>query len=252
MKYKNLYVNGCSFSCGNGLDLIEIKDLYKNKLQIDIPNHLDFAYPNIFAKKYNLSITNEAVPGGSLNRMIRKTYGYIFNNTDKLKDTLFILELPPMWRDEFYSNKLDRLVNVTWGTIKHPDSDLTNIRNGYDVSDILSIHKDLENYFKNFIDVDFEEKKSMKNMLGLLSYIILNDLNYVLIDCSGFDDFLKKNGLKDDYNFLWFDNKKMHHWIDDNKLRISDELNIEIDRHAGVKGNQIIAQILEEYIIEKF
>ena len=133
------------------MDLIEIKELYKNKLGINIPNHLDFAYPNILAEKYKLSITNEAVPGGSLNRMIRKTYRYIFNNTDVLKDTLFVLELPPMWRDEFYSTKLDRLINVTWGTIKHPESDLTNIRNGYDVSDILAIHKDLENYFKNFI-----------------------------------------------------------------------------------------------------
>ena len=251
MKFKKLYVNGCSFSCGNGLDLIEIKKLYKEKKGIDIVNHLNFAYPNIFAKKYGIEIINDAIPGGSLNRMIRKTYGYIFNNTDSLKDTLFILELPPMWRDEFYSNKLDRLLNITWGTIKHPDTDLTNIRNGYDVSDILSIHKDLENYFKNFIDIDFEEKKSMKNMLGLLSYLIINDLNYILIDCSGFDDFLKKNSLKDDYNFLWFDNKKMHHWIDDNKLRISDELDIEIDRHAGIDGNKIIAEKLEEYINKK-
>jgi hypothetical protein len=252
VNFKNLYVNGCSFSCGNGLDLIEIKQLYKDKLSIDIDNHLNFAYPNILAKKYNLSIINEAVPGGSLNRMIRKTYNYIFNNVDILSDTLFVLEIPPMWRDEFYSNKLDRLINVTWGTLKHPHSDLTNIRNGYDVSDILSIHGDLENYFKNFVDIDFEEKKSMKNMLGLLSYLIINNLNYILIDCSGFDDFLKKNGLKDEYNFLWFDNKKMHHWIDDNKLRISDELNIEIDRHAGIEGNKIIAERLEEYINKKF
>ena len=230
MSFNSIYVNGSSFSCGNGLDLIEIKKIYKEKLNIEIQNHIDFSYPNIIATNFKTKIINEAVPGGSLNRLIRKTYQFIFDKKNISKNTLFILELPPMWRDEFYSNKLDRLVNITWGTIKHPDTDLTNIRNGYDVSDILAIHKDLENYFKNFIDIDFEEKKSMKNMLGLLSYLIVNDLNYILIDCSGFDDFLKKNSLKDDYNFLWFDNKKMHHWIDDNKLRISDELNIEIDR----------------------
>ena len=252
MYFDKIYSNGCSFSCAGGLNWEEVKFQYKNKLNITIHNHLDFAYPNILAKKYEIDIINDAVPGGSLNRMIRKTYNHIFNNTDSLKDTLFILELPPMWRDEFYSNKLDRLVNITWGTIKHPDTDLTNIRNGYDVSDILAIHKDLENYFKNFIDIDFEEKKSMKNMLGLLSYLIINNLNYILIDCTGFDDFLKKNGLKDDYNFLWFDSKKMHHWIDDNQLRISDELDIEIDRHAGINGNKIIAEKLEEYINKKF
>ena len=43
----------------------------------------------------------------------------------------------------------------------------------------------------------------------------------------------------------------MHHWIDDNKLRISDELDIEIDRHAGIDGNKIIAEKLEEYINKK-
>ena len=68
-----------------------------------------------------------------------------------------------MRRDKL--NYSHALINVTWGTIKHPESDLTNIRNGYDVSDILAIHKDLENYFKNFIDIDFEEKKAMKKRL---------------------------------------------------------------------------------------
>ena len=40
--------------------------------------------------------------------------------------------------------------------------------------------------------------------------------------------------------------------IDDNKLRISDELQIEIDRHAGIEGNKLIVEILEEYLNKKF
>ena len=88
---------------------------------------------------------------------------YYFENSLKKnisKNTLFILELPPMWRDEFYSNKLDRFINITWGTIKNPTKDLTNIRNGYDVSDILKIYDDLTDCFDNFINVDLETKKS--------------------------------------------------------------------------------------------
>ena len=252
MKFKNVYVNGCSFSCGNGLDLIEIKKLYKEKKGIDISNHLDFAYPNIFAKKYGIDITNEAVPGGSLNRMIRKTYGYLFNNTNTLKDTLFILELPPMWRDEFYSNKLDRFINITWGTIKNPTKDLTNIRNGYDVSDILKIYDDLTNCFDNFINVDLEAKKSFINLLGLISYMSNIGLKFILIDCAGFKEFLNHNAITNDYNFLFFDNKKMHHWIVDNKLTINDELGVKIDTHAGIVGNKKIASILSEYIKNNF
>ena len=149
MSFNSIYVNGSSFSCGNGLDLIEIKKIYKEKLNIEIQNHIDFSYPNIIATNFETKIINEAVPGGSLNRLIRKTYQFIFDKKNISKNTLFILELPPMWRDEFYSNKLDRFINITWGTIKNPTKDLTNIRNGYDVSDILKIYDDLTNCFDN-------------------------------------------------------------------------------------------------------
>jgi len=252
MSFNSIYVNGSSFSCGNGLDLIEIKKIYKEKLNIEIPNHIDFSYPNIIATNFKTKIINEAVPGGSLNRLIRKTYQFIFDKKNISKNTLFILELPPMWRDEFYSNKLDRFINITWGTIKNPTKDLTNIRNGYDVSDILKIYDDLTNCFDNFINVDLEAKKSFINLLGLISYMSNVGLKFILIDCAGFKEFLNHNAITNDYNFLFFDNKKMHHWIVDNKLTINDELGVKIDAHAGIVGNKKIASILSEYIKNNF
>ena len=181
-------------------------------------------------------------------------YGYrnFPGEKDQSKNTLFILELPPMWRDEFYSNKLDRFINITWGTIKDPTKDLTNIRNGYDVSDILKIYDDLTNCFDNFINVDLEAKKSFINLLGLISYMSNIGLKFILIDCAGFKEFLNHNAITNDYNFLFFDNKKMHHWIVDNKLTINDELGVKIDTHAGIVGNEKIASILSEYIKNNF
>ncbi len=44
---------------------------------------------------------NATTASYSLNRMIRKTYNYIFNNVDILSDTLFVLEIPPMWREPY-------------------------------------------------------------------------------------------------------------------------------------------------------
>ena len=52
MSFNSIYVNGSSFSCGNGLDLIEIKKIYKEKLNIEIQNHIDFSYPNIIATNF--------------------------------------------------------------------------------------------------------------------------------------------------------------------------------------------------------
>ena len=80
MKYKMLYVNGCSFSCAGGLNWEDVKSQYKSKLNITIDNHLDFAYPNILAKKLGVDIINEGAPGGSVTRMLRKTYDYLLEN----------------------------------------------------------------------------------------------------------------------------------------------------------------------------
>ena len=71
-----LYVNGCSFSCAGGLDIIEVKDLYLEK-DILIHNHLDFAWPTILSKKLNIELINDSVQGGSLNRLIRTTYEHL-------------------------------------------------------------------------------------------------------------------------------------------------------------------------------
>ena len=247
MKYKMLYVNGCSFSCSGGLNWEDVKSQYKSKLNITIDNHLDFAYPNIVAKELNIDIINDSIQGGSLNRLIRRTYEYIYKND--VTKTLFILELPPMWRDELYSFKLDRLVNITWGVIKNPNTDKTEIANGYDSKDINYVYRDIINYFDNFVDIDFETNKSMNNLLGLLSYMQLNNISFKLLDCCDFESFLKTHNLKNNYDFVKFDGKSINNWFKDEKLSINDELAISIDNHLGIEGNKIAANILLKNII---
>ena len=64
MSFNSIYVNGSSFSCGNGLDLIEIKKIYKEKLNIEIQNHIDFSYPNMIASNFKTKIMKAYVfPG---------------------------------------------------------------------------------------------------------------------------------------------------------------------------------------------
>jgi hypothetical protein len=238
MYFDKIYVNGCSFSCAGGLNWEEVKFQYKNKLNILIDNHLDFAYPTIVAKELNIPITNESAQGGSLNRLIRMTYEYIYKND--VSKTLFILELPPMWRDELYSFRLNRLMNITWGVIKNPNTDKTEIANGYNSKDINYVYRDIINYFDNFVNIDFETDNSMNNLLGLLSK---------LLDCCDFESFLKTHNLKKDYDFVKFDGKSINNWFKDEKLSINDELGINIDNHLGIEGNKIAANILLKNII---
>lgn len=250
MKFDKIYVNGCSFSCAGGLHWDTHKKLYKDKLSIDIDNHMDLSYPTLIANYFNVQITNESVPGGSINRLVRKTYEYLFKNISSLKGTLIILEVPPMWRDELWSNKLDRTLNITSGLLHYPDSDLTDISNGYGKHEFKKIYNEVLTYFDSFVNPDFEDKKSYNSLIGLISYIKSLNIDVIILDNSTFHNYITKNGLKQsDYNFCFFENIQMYNWFRIKKLTIDDELEMKnVDGHAGIKGNQEISKIVINYI----
>jgi hypothetical protein len=250
MIFEKIYANGCSFTCAGGLHWDRVKKVYKEKLNIDIKNHIDYAYPNVLAKKLGIDIINDAVPGASIQRVVRTTYDYIFKNINNLKNTLLIIEVPLCWRDEFYSNELKRMINITAGNIGDVN-DPTDLANGFDKDDIKKIHKDITNYFYNFVDVDLDMLKFTLSLMGLISYIKLNELNYLLIDSGLFNKFNKDNDLTNDYNYVWFENRQMCEWITKNSLLITNETKGEVtDGHAGIYGNKSIAEQLY-YIITK-
>ncbi len=250
MKFDKIYVNGCSFSCAGGLHWDIHKKLYKDKLSIHIDNHMDLAYPSLIANYFNVSITNESIPGGSVNRLVRKTYEYLFKNISNLKGTLIILEIPPMWRDELWSNKLDRPLNVTSGLIKAPDTDLTDISNGYGRHEFKKIYNEVMVYFDSFVNPDFEDKKSFNSIIGLIAYIKELGLDYIILDNSHFHYYLEKIGLKkSNYNFCFFENIEMQNWFRVKRLTIDDELGMKnVDGHAGIEGNKQISKFVIDYI----
>jgi hypothetical protein len=247
--FNKIYTNGCSFTCAGGFNFKHIRDKYIELLNIKLDDdYIQYAYPNIVGRELQLNVVNEAIPGGSINRLIRKTYQYVYDNQNRISDTLFILELPPMWREEVYSNHLDRLVNVTWGTIKQPATDMTDIAGGFDASDLKKIHKELESYFYNFVNTDFEYRKSMNNLLGLMYFLKHNNIDVVMIDNTFFENFLHTNNLKNDFNFISFGNMEMQKWFSVNNLTINDELGIVVDGHAGLDGNEKIADVVLNYL----
>ena len=89
----------------------------------------------------------------------------------------------------------------------------------------------------------------MNNLLGLLSYMQLNNISFKLLDCCDFEYFLKTHNLKNNYDFVKFNGKSINNWFKDEKLSINDELEISIDNHLGIKGNKTAANILLKNII---
>jgi hypothetical protein len=175
--FNKIYTNGCSFTCAGGLDDLNVRKKYKEILNIELSeNYIQYAYSNIIGKKLQLSVHNDAVSGGSVNGLIRKTYEYVYKNQSKISETLFILELPPMWRDEVYSNELGVIMNVNVSTVENPQSGIPAAIE-HPVGDIKNLSKNLQSYFYNFINTEFEYKKSMNNLLGLLCFLKNNDVN---------------------------------------------------------------------------
>jgi hypothetical protein len=244
---KKIYVSGGSQCIAGGFMHDDVKKIYKEKFNIDIKNHLDFAYPNILAKKLDVDIVNEGAPGGSITRMMRKTYEYIIKNKKDINETLFIFEIPPYWRDEYYSNLLKRHINMTIGNINTPD-DETEMLNGHNPKDLNKIHKDITNFFYNFQDEEIHNTKMMMNLLGFMSFIKLNNLNYILNDTGDFDAFLSVNNLEKNYNFLWFSDKwpyPMTQWYGEQRMSIKQETNrLSKDEHMGIKANELVAEKL--------
>lgn len=245
---KKLFVSGGSQCYGAGFLWDNVKQAYKN-LNINIENNFQYTYPTLLGNMLNLEVINQGAPGGSITRMIRKTYEYIFANG--ISETIFILEVPPGWRDEFYSNEYKRYFNMTIGNIYSPN-DETDVACGNDPQDLRSIHKDITNYFYNFVDDDLHKEKMMLNLLGLVSYLKLNNANYVLIDTGDFHTYLTRKKQHVDYKFLWFSQDyeyPMWEWADKEKLLIKHEtVGAAKDEHMGIEAHKFVSEMIYKMV----
>lgn len=236
-----LYVNGCSFSCGGGLDIDSVKELYKEK-GVYIENHLEFSWPEILSKKLNIELINDSVQGGSINRLIRTTYEHLLK-TKFSKDFYYILELPPIWRDEMYSTKLKRFVNITHGNLKNPEFDRTEEVNGHSKSEFLKIHTNTIKWFESFIDYDVEKRKTLLYLMGLISTLKHKEINFLFLEN---DEYFRIELLK---NGLQFKCLLMDKTFNNSFSTIKDEIGF-FDKHMGVEGNKQAAQEIYNFLIK--
>jgi hypothetical protein len=118
--------------------------------------------------------------------------------------------------------------------------------------DMKKVHAELVSSFYNFTNTDIEIKKSMNNFLGLLSFMKLRDIKFIIIDNAGFQVFLNSINYKNDFDFVWFEGRQMYLWFMESGLTISDELGIPSDGHASIEGNKKIAEIILKYLSKMY
>ena len=243
VQLKNLYVNGCSWTDGDTLDLAGLTDKGVGK---------KVSYPNLVAEYFNYNLFDDSKMGGSINRIIRMCWEYIFHKN--ISETIFILEIPNGFRDEIYSNKYGRYFNLTSGSL-HNENDKTENN-----SDWLDIKKDVVNYFYNFCDFEEFSKKEFINFFSLISYIKNYTDEIYLIQSDELQNKIKPykiyQNLLTDKNIIKlkdisFENE--YQLIQDmckhEKLSIGDELNKGYeDTHPGITGHKKLAEIIIKHL----
>jgi hypothetical protein len=104
MDFNKIYINGCSMTYGDGLDVNEYDDdnhQWWEKKGKPIGN-----YPQNLSEIYKVPVIDESRVGGSNQRILRKTFNYIVNSND-LENTLFLIQ----WT---YPLRYEKLISGRW------------------------------------------------------------------------------------------------------------------------------------------
>ncbi len=277
MKFKKIYVNGSSLSCGGSLE--PNTDAYNYYIKSGIPkweNEKEVSYGNVLAKDLGIECINDAKQGGGLDRIIRKTFDYIDTLTqNEIDTTLFLFDIPlqptrvEIYSKEFkdffvmsvYDKKWD--VNIEGKTISsnisfsraYGNKNLNLTYNQYTKHNTF-----LSKFVDEYYDYEIEIKRLLRQLILFynfldnkkISYIV--DLNDSLFTASGYDNEDVFRIYKNNYSYntnpniipmksLW-QTSVYYQW------RICDEIEGNQDSHLGYYGNKKYADFIKRTILK--
>ena len=276
MQFKTIYLNGCSFMWGVGHSNPSVFKYFEETKHIDASHGEHFNGKTLFnnydwvrqdvnisgrlKKHYDgLALIDESIYGGSLKRVVRKTYNWIFNNDKQAKETLFILEWPIGVRNEMYIPLQKRYVNYT--------ANFDNFDNIDPYLHRLMINEIAPNFFAD--GVAFLE--DLQAFVGLLSYIKSIGANYlILLDEFPFDNipdetisYVNKHQIKNILNNIIVpnavifekDGKKTRSMIEyyrefENATFTLDTMGELIDDHNSIRASKLITEQIIKNINE--
>ena len=171
---KYVYSNGCSYTEGCGLDNPEKE-----------------RYSKFLADKFNAEDINQSEGGCGNQRICRITFDWISENQDKLKDTLFVLQLSYPVRNEIW---VDRIWRDDYGNTSHWFGAQFG-HDGYTAWEAherdTSVDKDEIN-FKYVPDNKSVSEITWRYVISLQSFFKFNDIKYIF-----FEGDINKEGFLD-------------------------------------------------------
>ena len=209
-KYKNIYVNGCSYTAGH-----EIKE--------------GLTWPELLSKKMNLNLINQAVNGNSMSSIMYNSVNHLQKlNSD---DTLVVIGLTWESRtmlqfDKFITNitnsdlfsRNSQVKLSTWRRVSSPYTFDQNKINLFSKNLNTRNYDKLYNSFVDFYQILVENDKNLFNnqnliletqILLLQSFLNQNDFNYRFVNWNKLIDSSKFK------NVISFDKSWKEKFIDD-------------------------------------
>ena len=171
---KYVYSNGCSYTEGCGLDNPEKE-----------------RYSKFLADKFNAEDINQSEGGCSNQRICRITYDWISENQDKLKDTLFVLQLSYPVRNEIWVNRI-------WEDDYGNKSNWFGAQFGHDGHTAWNSHERDTSVDKDEINFNYtpDNKTSSeitwRYVISLQSFFKINNIKYIF-----FEGDINKHGFLD-------------------------------------------------------
>ena len=258
---KYLYSNGSSITAGGGFEInnpnFDIRKFYSTQ-DVELPDtQLECSYPYILSQKLGLECINEAKSGGGIDRMIRTTWEWIFNNKDKVSETVFILEPQVGIRLDWWVESeqrygivnahLDGWYNRIYTLVEDwfEDSKEKKMRwrNKYQAL--------INDYFKEFHNENEYLKLELQKLLFFVAYLNEQKIDYIIsipntdhldIQREILDSIPEENNIFPmlDYNGIWEYCQKMG-------LLIKDVTEHD-DLHLSWEGNNTMADLITQFI----
>lgn len=282
MLFDLIYFNGCSFTAGGGLEIrnegeigVFCSDGYKQKYGLKWKHNKDVSYPQRVSEILNIPIINDAIQGGSFDRVQRTTYDFIANYKGDIKRVLFFLEIPPGLRLDIYSNYFSQFILCN-GYVENGVAKMAGQRSYEALSyndDKQFIDKSLANMFENHFSLDYYLKKQVLDYNHLVHYFNRNQIN-LIITPSTIETILRETGSKEDKNFTnrfginqFNPNFKSVHFIESSQgfcAKINSLIHNELDdildenkkpyndAHPGYYGHISYAKFVVEFINKIF
>ena len=285
--WEKIYVNGCSFSDGYGLDIPEYLEVL-NKYNPKYPIHTESketlnnfrknnSWPGVLESLINIPIVNEASFGGSFERVIRMSFDYISKQSNP-SDTLFIFDIPNAERYDWWSASDDTFKKVTHIS-GEPNTSQSQNGELFNPSEVDTIQK----FYKFFGDDKRKWLDELRSLIFFCSFLKSKNIDFIIIpteqllyareitDLKRWEKELKfidehvirfEVPQKFTYSYLCVEHQKRNvdytenplvFYQDYHKQTFKDETNGELDdTHPNLEGCRLMAHQIYENIKNKY